>query len=196
MRVAITGSHGVGKTTLVSSLHTHFWTSPFSRPQPLFRVQLEEAVRSVARDMELETLSDIFTWPKYKIEYFQWLSAMRQVVEETRVPSFISDRSIVDYIAYTIYYGCSYTMVEALMDFAEQHIETYDILFYAPVPVEFDYSLTREDGFRLTDDKSVRQIDELINNLLQQNYPHVALPEERNLWFDFCCKEIEKEREY
>jgi thymidylate kinase len=192
VRIAVCGTHGIGKTTLVDALHTHYVRESYNTPP--FWGRIEEVARTVALDLKLKTLSDILSWPTCKVEYFQWLCAMRQVTEEYNEGSFISDRSFVDIIAYTVFYGCSYTMVEALMDFAEQHVPTYDILFYAPVPLEFEET-SRADGFRLTDKKSAQDVDSLIDNLLQQNYVNICLPQERSQWFSFCCEEIEKEWE-
>ena len=191
MKVALCGSHGIGKTTLVTKLYDYFQRTE-NNMQPPFTTQIEEMARSVAKDKGLTNLSMIKTWDKQAVEEFQWLCVNKQLQEEMKAEDFISDRSIVDVYAYTKYYGCSRYLLAKTFKIAYTHSKTYDVLFYVPVPTEMEQT-NREDGFRLTDMESVWQVDTTMKHTLQMlPCDHVWLPLEREDWFDYASWYIEK----
>lgn len=193
MNVALCGTHGIGKSTLLEAVWERLVRSPLYEDR--LGEKLQEVARSVAKEEGLRTLADIQQWPSRQIEYFQWRVLMGQVSEErwaTRdLGGFISDRSVVDNLAYMYFYKCSDPMLKAVTDFCRLHVQHYDVLFYIPVPVQFD-TRAIADGFRMTELESVMAVDEIIVELFADfGCDVVNLSVDRAKWVDEVCDEID-----
>jgi predicted ATPase len=88
MRVYFTGGHGTGKTTLA-----RYVSAQYQLPM------ITESARMVLSEQELQIDSlrcDLATSNKYQREVFD-----RQLSEEGQFSSFVSDRSLLDILAYS-----------------------------------------------------------------------------------------------
>jgi adenylate kinase family enzyme len=88
MRVYFSGSHGSGKSTLA-----RFTSTRYSLPM------ISEAARMVLseRELQIDTMRcDMDLVDQYQTEVFN-----RQLLEESKYDSFVSDRCIIDNLAYS-----------------------------------------------------------------------------------------------
>ena len=169
MRIAISGAHGVGKTTLARKL-----------AKTLDLPQIEEVVRSVAKDFGFKTTGQIRKAKELDKCLFQNTLFVRQAVTEMQFKNgFVSDRSMLDFVAYCYLYNLPDHYVEILQKEALRYSEFYDLLVYCPIP---DVVL-ENDGFRLTDKDSQKFIDVAIRKLLNEAAcPVVWLRTDRGSW--------------
>lgn len=169
MKIAISGAHGVGKTTLAGKL-----------AKALALPQIEEVVRSVARDFGFRTTGQIQKSGLLDKCLFQNTLFVRQAVTEMQFKNgFVSDRSMLDFVAYCYLYNLPDHYVEILQKEALRHSEFYDLLVYCPIP---DVVL-ENDGFRLTDKDSQKVVDAAIRGLLNEaECPVIGLGIDRSSW--------------
>lgn len=103
---------------------------------------------------------------------------------------FVSDRSILDCVAYCYLYGMPDYYVETLRKEALKHSEEYAVIVYCPipeVPVE-------DDGFRLVDKASQQFIDGAIRALLKNaECPVLRLGTDRDKWLWQVLDEVKGE---
>jgi predicted ATPase len=159
--------------------------------------KLSEQARSVADAMALHSLEGIQRWSREEVEYFQWLVFINQVAHERQAAmehgGFLSDRSVVDNYAYVSYYNCNDSMQRAIAKFCTQHVASYDILFYMPVPMQLDVTHL-PDGFRMTSLKSIIEVDEIMQKLFKDAAEFtnvVPLSHDRARWVDEVCDEVD-----
>lgn len=140
LRIAITGTHGTGKTTLAQTLSIRTGL-------PL----IAEQARLVAAEMGLMKCNQLLRNPRLA-KTFQWEILERQIAEQMKYPSgFIADRSALDSIAYwQLYLGNNQDFKNEASRYifkARLHAwKNLDLLVYVPPVV-----LAGEDGFRLKD---------------------------------------------
>ncbi len=152
MRIAISGSHGVGKTTLTNRL-----------AQELCLPIISEVARTVARDFGFSSTKQIVQAKQVRKFMFQMGVFYNQMIEEKKYSQgFVSDRSIFDSVAYSIYYGLLAPIIKDKKKQAAEHSKSYDMIIYCPIP-EIGIE---EDGFRLSDKKSQLAVDRHIISLL------------------------------
>ena len=194
MNVALCGTHGIGKTTLLQDVWSRLASTD---PEGWLGTKLTEQARSVAAALELHSLADVPLWSQQQREYFQWRVMMNQVAAEHQAVlehgGFLSDRSVVDNLSYIMYYRCSQTMINAIKAFCMSHVEHYDILFYMPIPVQFNVDALH-DGFRMEQLESVVAVDEIMLGLFEdigESTNIVTLSADRNAWVDEVCEEID-----
>ena len=194
MNIALCGAHGIGKTTLLGDVWQRYASTD---RQSVLGTKLSEAARTVASSLSLQSLADIQLWTKQEREYFQWLVLMNQVVTERSAlytyGGYLSDRSVVDNLAYTTYYQCSPHMINAARSFCMKHVETYDILFYLPIPVQLRPA-SLYDGFRMNSIGSVAVVDGILCDLLRdfgEVTDVVSLSPDRYSWPDDVCATID-----
>ncbi|MGI9862702.1 AAA family ATPase [Moorella naiadis] len=151
MRIAITGAHGVGKSTLALLLATELQL-------PL----IEEIARVAAEKMGYTNTRDIIAAGLIDKQRFQETILSCQINTEFRyyANGFVADRSVLDVAAYAAWYKLpeARDMRKNAVEYARRN---YDLIFYIPLsdmPAE-------DDGFRLTDRKSQEQIDALIGKM-------------------------------
>ena len=128
MKIALSGSHGTGKTTLLQSL------APLN--------QITEVARDLIakignpRDMENKERSQ-----------FQELLFFRQMKMELVAWDFFSDRSLVDILAYSQDLPIYGELLEEAKKYLKKH--EYDIVFFLPIefPMEKDRVRIEDDLF-------------------------------------------------
>lgn len=138
MRIAITGTHGTGKTTLAQTLSARTGL-------PL----IAEQARLVAAEMGLTDCGPLLRSPELA-KAFQWKILEYQIAEQIMHPKgFVADRSTLDSIAYwQLYLGDNFKG-ESNRYFFKARLHAWrnlDLLVYIPPTV-----LVGEDGFRLKD---------------------------------------------
>lgn len=153
MRIAISGAHGVGKSTLAVLLSTE-----------LQLPRIDEVARKVAVEMEISPRqirkTDMATRRRFQAEILK-----RQLLEEFRYQAtgFVSDRSVLDVIAYTIWYKIP-DAKELQKNAVEYAKRNYDVIFYIPP----SYMQLEDDGFRFIDQKSQEEIDKLLCGMFKK----------------------------
>jgi len=190
MRIAISGSHGIGKTTLACAL-----------AEKLNLPLLNEAARDIGgrAPYNFKSSRDILAAPKEVIKDFQMDVLNEQLKRQLRFQhrGFIADRSILDSIAYLNYYVYMspkykvYVQVitELVLHYTGDH---YDFLVYCPIPNT--QKEVPNDGYRLVDMESQQKVDEIIQELMHRvTCPVIELPpSERDRWLDMVlanCKD-------
>lgn len=163
MKLALIGTHGVGKTTLCYELAAH-----------LKRRDVDvELVREVARRCPLpinrDTSHDAQAW----ILHMQMAWELEAQAGHAVV---LCDRSVLDNFCYLLHAAGPQPAWEPLLSV---WMPTYDLLVKVPV-----WTRPRWDGVRDTDTSFQRAIDELLDEqLARRKLAHVALqPAQRDRW--------------
>lgn len=164
MKIALIGTHGVGKTTLCYDL-----AALLKR-------------RNVHVDMvkEVARLSPLPINRKTSLDAQTWILAT-QVAEEIRSAAHhdvvVCDRSVLDNYAYMVF-ACG--RQKAIERFVEHWMKTYDLLFKVPVS-----GAAPVDGVRDTDEVFRLGIDRLVDELLREKrIAHERLPDARAAWLE------------
>lgn len=153
MKIAISGAHGVGKTTLAKSLAVEL-------NLPL----IDEVARSVAEENGFKTTADIRDAIPLTRTFFQYSVFYRQIMKERySYHEYISDRSIFDCVAYCILYDLHDDFIAFLRAEATKHSSNYDCIIYHPIP---DREISA-DGFRLIGKDSQKDVDSSLRILLR-----------------------------
>jgi nicotinamide riboside kinase len=156
MKISISGSFSVGKSTVFEELKKHL--SHFSF--------LGETTREVMEEMKK---TNVNMTVEDKITH-QLISTQRQIKKESENANFITDYCAIDYLNYT--YGLSiydevYTMVQNHL----QNLGGYDIVFY--IPIEFQ---PVKDGYRFEDGSFQKEIDDRLKRLLNEfHQPYITI---------------------
>ena len=165
MRIALMGSHGVGKTTLC-----------FDVAARLKRLDMGvDLVKEVARACPLPINKDT------TFEAQAWI-LHSQIAEELaadyRYEVVVCDRSVLDNYAYMVHHAGRRTEYDALI---KEWMGSYSGLFKVPIldPPSFD-------GTRDTSGDFQREVDHVIDQLLEDfGIPHRRLdPDGRDRWVD------------
>jgi len=145
MKIAMIGTHGVGKTTLCFELAARLKR----------RGHDVELVREVARRCPLpineETTSEAQAW----ILHTQMAG---ELAASARHEIVISDRSVLDNYCYMIHASCSSSLWES---FLSAWMPSYDLLVHVPL-----WSRPTYDGVRAIDPRFQREIDDILRGLL------------------------------
>lgn len=163
MKIAFIGTHGVGKTTLCYELAAAL------KHEGMDVDMVKEVARLSPLPINRQTSLDAQTW-----------ILTTQVAEEIRSASrhqvVVCDRAVLDNYAY-LALACG--RQRAIERFVDHWMQTYDLLFKVPVSGEVP-----PDGVRDTDAIFVREIDRLVDTLLEEKrLPHERLPPgERDRW--------------
>ncbi len=121
-RIALCGAHGTGKTTLLELLKSEY--------------QLEPLARTVRTFWEDHGIDDFEKLPKEVRNVFQKHLLLNQIDREEAQAEvgFITDRSILDYMGYTVassdMSGVELAMYEALV---RERLKQYTHFIYLPV---------------------------------------------------------------
>jgi len=158
MKIALIGTHGIGKTTLAygitnylkkssksaSMLHEGTWNCPFEiNKKTTFESQLWLLATQIKKELELER----------KFDYV------------------VCDRSIIDNFIYTLN-SVEYKKAKNYEDFILDYSKSYSFLFKLPLKAEF----LIEDGIRDTDKTFQKKIDDMLEDYLaQRNIEHIKL---------------------
>lgn len=170
MKLAFIGTHGVGKTTLCYDLAAAL------KRQSVNVDMVKEVARFSPLPINRKTSLDAQTW-----------ILTTQVAEEIRSAAHhdvvVCDRSVLDNYAYMSFACGRQRAVERFVDY---WMKSYTLLFKVPISGQ-----AAADGVRDTDEFFMRQIDQLVDDLLaEKKLPFERLPEgRRDAWIDLV-KEI------
>ena len=154
VKLAFIGTHGVGKTTLCYDL------GAVLKKRGLH----VDLVKEVAR------LSPLPINRKTSLEAQMWILTT-QIAEEIRSAAHhevvVCDRSVLDNYAYLVFAAGRQRWLEPLVN---RWMKSYDLLFKVPISGD-----ALADGIRDTDEFFMRQIDRLVDELVEER----GLPCER-----------------
>lgn len=182
MRIGVSGSHGVGKTTLANKLRR------------VTRLPaIDEIARTVANEMGFEDNEQIRAADRETLKIFQQRIYYNQLLAERELSTFISDRTVFDVIAYKHLYGLDRGLIDEFTQHASRHSASYDLIFFCPIPT----AEIAADGFRLTDPASQISIDFHLKTLLMNHAkcPVIFLPSDRGTWFKTAVHQIRGQHE-
>ena len=149
-KIALVGTHGVGKTTVAYEL-----AGRFKR-----KSKTVELLTEIARECPFP-LNDQATSSAY-----QWIIARQvqlEIEKSARADITICDRSVLDNFAYYVRRcGSEGEEYEALKTFCYSWMKTYDLLVRLRITEPMI-----DDGFRSVDEKFQREIDELCDRLFE-----------------------------
>jgi nicotinamide riboside kinase len=133
LKIGICGSHGTGKTTLAKEVHNLFGTPIITNLMRSFWVE--------------NGVADFEKLPKDIRTIFQKESLLKQIeAEESYVDGFITDRTVLDQIAYT---KMSSNMIGVEFEIYEQlckeRLKSYTHLIYLPIEFESEQEALRAD---------------------------------------------------
>lgn len=164
MKIALTGAHGVGKSTLVSLLKYEFQSKGYSAE---FTPEVPRLICEIVNDKE-------YFRRGHNSLLKQSLILLGQLIVEEKMHNTenlnvqICDRTLFDHWAYSlslfgqeIREGNYQTIYES---FIAEHCKSYDRIFY--IPIEFK---PFDDGIRESDEEFQREIDNLIVQLLEKH---------------------------
>jgi thymidylate kinase len=171
IKIAFIGTHGVGKTTLCFDLGAHLKK----------RGLHVDLVKEVAR------LSPLPINRKTSLEAQMWILTT-QIAEEIRSSAHhevvVCDRSVLDNYAYLVFAAGRQKWLEPLVN---RWMKSYDLLFKVPYA-----SGAAADGIRDTDEFFMKQIDRLVDELLEERkLACTRLPEgRRSEWAQLAADEV------
>ena len=150
MKIAVSGSAGVGKTTLVTSLSRTLGIPNISEEMRDYMVFTDQplAGRSAAEIASvLAALWDL------------------RVSRESTLSAFVADNSSLDFIAYVLFYRCQHqAAVQPLLKEAWARVRTYDACFILPFgAIPYVY-----DGIRPRRQESQRNYQRILERLYRK----------------------------
>lgn len=158
-KVALVGTHGVGKTTVA--------------------YELGGAIKR--RGCTVELLTEIARECPFALneqasrEAHQWIIARQvqlEIEKRPRAEVLICDRSVLDNFAYYArLYGGTGPQAEALLGYCRAWMSTYDLLVRLPVVAPLT-----DDGFRSTDAQFQYEIERLCDELFEGHYNEQTRP--------------------
>ncbi len=178
MKVALIGTHGVGKTTLVYGL-----ASRLKRTD----VQLEVLVE-VARRCPLPLNEQTSLAAQSWILHTQIAD---ETYAETRSPVVLCDRSVLDNYTYLLLAAGPQPHLEPLID---RWLETYDLLVHVPIVAG---SQLLGDGVRSTDESFRRAVQERLDQEIDRRDLQVLRlePAKRDHWISALeshCRDLSR----
>lgn len=163
LKIAFTGTHGAGKTTLAKLLATSLSLDSIVVSRPT----------AIAQQMGYKKAGDV---PKKFFYTFQMLSLFEQIHSEKQAgQGFVSDRATVDYLAYyrhgIEFYKQTAELSKTYEDIVWRQAQTYDFLFYLPP----NPNGVEDDNRRFTSEPEA--VDRLIRQILAElNLPAISVP--------------------
>lgn len=158
-KVALVGTHGVGKTTIAYELG-----GVIKR-----RGKTVELLTEIARECPF-ALND-----RASREAHQWIIARQvqlEIEKSLRADVLVCDRSVLDNFAYYArLYGTQGQQGEALAAYCRAWMSTYDLLVRLPITERLT-----DDGFRSTNVKFQLEIDQLCDKLFEGQYDEKSRP--------------------
>lgn len=138
LTIALTGTHGAGKTTLTNALSSVLHLEPINISRPT----------AAAQQLGYAKAADV---PADEVQVFQWMGLFEQIHQERLrlerpdqtvnktgqldfryVPGFVSDRAVIDFIAYYIYRLPSVERQAAYTELVLAYARKYSIILYLP----------------------------------------------------------------
>lgn len=172
MKIAFMGSHGVGKTTLCYDL-----AGILKKHVP--RVDI---VKEVARACPLPINQDTNLAAQSWILHTQIAS---EIAAEAQNDAVVCDRGALDNYAYLVAAQGGHPILDELVSY---WMTTYDYLFKVPIGLKLE-----KDGVRDTAEKFQRDIDRLVDRLLEEkSLSYYRLPSRnRSSWLNYIQRIIE-----
>jgi nicotinamide riboside kinase len=164
-KIALIGSHGVGKTTLCFGLAARLKARDITL----------DLVHEVARRCPLPINEETGVASESWILHSQ---IAEELVAATRYPVVLCDRSALDNYTYLLIAAGRQPGLEALVDF---WMKTYDLLVHVPIVED-----PRADGIRATDPGFQRAVEaRLVQELAERGCAaHRLDPAQRAAWLD------------
>jgi nicotinamide riboside kinase len=147
-KIAIIGSHGVGKTTLIQRLKTLY-------PELNF-------IDEVARDLQIQYGKSTRDMNDEEKSKFQLEAMQLQIDKEKGLDSYISDHCAISYLPYSTELP---VYNELKSKIREQYLPVLNQLQIIYIPIEFGLE---NDGLRFATDEYQQYIDETLVNLLHR----------------------------
>lgn len=144
MKIWITWSHWVWKTTLLNELkkeYLNFW---------YIEENAREVIKQLWRPQEMN---------KKDRGVFQYIIMMSQIIKEKEQLNFISDRTVFDILAYSK----NLYLYDKIKNKFLENKNNYDIVFY--IPIEFKLE---NDWIRFEEKEYQKQVDRKILKLLKK----------------------------
>lgn len=161
--IAVTGSHGVGKTTAMFDIAKSLKIKHPGKTLGVLHENVAYAPGPINKKTTIETQLWIFT-----------NQIQAEITMASRYDLVISDRTAVDPIAYT-FAAEFYELAESMLKLVANHIKIYRSIIFQSIKNN-DYFF--DDGFREADDSFYRQF---IENKLIEYYHRLGIntdPEE------------------
>ncbi|MBA3047418.1 AAA family ATPase [Patescibacteria group bacterium] len=175
MRIAITGSHGVGKTTLINDLlkflnkKEETMKAGITGSHGTGKTTLSKHIAGrnnykLLPESPRQALQLGFPINENTpIETEFWIFGKQLEMEMIAGDNYIADKCFIDLLAYAIcIFGNNLEFIKVLREITERAVRKYDVVIYLPsgeFPIE-------DDGVRSTDPKFQAKIDELIVEIL------------------------------
>lgn len=159
MRIAVTGTACVGKSTFIKDF-LHNWEGIYNKPDTSYRDILSENGLKHSKDTCKETQQKILDF------------MVDQHMTYTRDDHIIFDRCPIDNIVYSLY---SYDkqlsdideeFIESCIPLVKESMRFIDIIFYIPYDKTIDI---KDNGTRETDPEYIEQVDNIIRQIEYQS---------------------------
>ena len=176
MRIAVTGTYSVGKTTFINDLHV-----ALQNKKERITIINEVARSLIKRGFKITPLTE-FGIINYMKEYLEW-------ERETEGDIVISDRSLLDLLSY-ITIDNSPLVRKVYLDLIKEvwlmEKERFDVYLYLPIEFALD-----QDGARSPDEKYRKAVDRQIMNFIKMyNLNHVTIRGSRSKRVDAAIKAL------
>lgn len=146
-KIALIGTHGIGKTTTAYGI----------------AYQFKKSRKTVTLLGETARQSPLPINQKGNVNSQMWVLGLQLIQESTinpKVDYAICDRSILDIYVYTYYLNPDFA--ESLLPFIVKYLKSYDFIFY--LPVRHDYF--QSDYLRSSIKKYQMDIDKIFNSIM------------------------------
>jgi len=184
MKIAFTGSHGVGKTTLINELEKELSNSK--------KIEVTKEIPRII--CEVVNNPEYFRRGQNNLEK-QLLILLGQIIQEyelskSNLEIVLCDRTIFDHWAYTLYLfekELNDDYIKIIENFLVKHMSSYDKIFY--IPIEFE---VEDDGTREDDKEFQTRVDSLIiRNLEKFKIPYLKITGNVQNRIELVKKELE-----
>lgn len=190
MKVGICGSHGVGKTKVFNEIIHNL-----SGKIVINRIcEIPRCVSQYFNDNDLLKKGNN-TFAMQNIIMIYQLIEESTIVQKYNNSVLLSDRTLVDHLAYTLYLHnrlFSNGEAELLKMISKNYLKTYDIIFY--IPIEFEI---RGDSVRSSDRIFQTEIDNKIKHFIKEENTFTlsgSIKQRSATAIKIICKKYEKTR--
>ena len=161
--IAFSGAHGTGKTTSVYE---------FAAKAKKTCIGNVGVLMEVARDCKLPIIGKDSVMASTEAQNWIFGTQLQREIDLSHVNQWlISDRTIVDCIAYTVFSG-HVSLADAMMGMARQLVHRYSCIFFKPIDSN---PYCKPDGIRCTSPGVRQSIETILLNLYQELHVDLAL---------------------